>query len=184
MVERFYAKHYPSEDKVTFTNLQMVKQRPGEDPIQSIKRFENVSLDCYKDHEEKELVKTCISNMLFDYRLNLENLYITQFPDLLQRTRRTTLTKKTKRVPISQAMITSVRENRRRLEGKMAKEPLVISCTTEELNHILDKWIGDGIVRPNSIIHFFVGSITMLSMPARTVGPFEVSLTKSLKRGP
>ena len=55
----------------------MVKQRPREDPVQFIKRFEDISLDYYGDHEEKELVETCISNMLFDYRLNLENLYIT-----------------------------------------------------------------------------------------------------------
>ena len=29
----------------------------------------------------------------------------------------------------------------------MAEEPPVIPCTVEELNHVLDKWIGDGIVR-------------------------------------
>ena len=63
----------------------MVKQRSREDPVQFIKRFEDVSLDYYGDHKEKELVKTCISNMLFDYKLNLENLCITQFVDLLQR---------------------------------------------------------------------------------------------------
>ena len=78
-MERFCAKYYPGEDKVTFQSLQMVRQRPGKDPVQFIKRFENISLDCYGDHEEKELVETCISNMLFDYRLNLENLCITQF---------------------------------------------------------------------------------------------------------
>lgn len=65
MMERFCAKYYPGEDKVTFQSLQMVRQRPGEDPVQFIKRFEDVSLDCYGDHEEKELVETCISNMLF-----------------------------------------------------------------------------------------------------------------------
>ena len=89
MMERFCAKYYPGKDKVTFQSLQMVRQRPGEDLVQFIKRFEDVSLDCYGDHEEKELVETCISNMLFDYRLNLENLCIMQFTDLLQRTRRT-----------------------------------------------------------------------------------------------
>ena len=77
MLEMFCTKYYLVEDKVTFQSLQMVRQRPGEDPIQFIKRFEDVSLDCYEDHEEKELMKTCISNMLFDYRLNLENLCIT-----------------------------------------------------------------------------------------------------------
>ena len=46
-------------------------------------------------------METCISNMLFNYWLYLENLYITQFADLLQRTRMTVLTIKTKRVPVS-----------------------------------------------------------------------------------
>ena len=45
-------------------------------------------------------------------------------------------------------MIASIGENRKRPEGKIAEEPLVIPCTAEELNHVLDKWIGDGIVRP------------------------------------
>ena len=78
----------------------MVRQRPRKDPVQFMKTFEDVSLDCYGDHEEKVLVKTGISNILFDYRLNLENLCITQFADLLQRTRRTALTMRTKRVPV------------------------------------------------------------------------------------
>ena len=147
-MERFCAKYYPSEDKITFQSLQMVKQRPGEDLVQFIKRFEDVSLDCYGDHKENELVETCISNMLFDYKLNLKNLCITQFADLLQKTRRTTLTMKTKKVPISQAMTASVGEKRKRPKRKRTKEPLVIPCTTEELNHVFDKWIGDGIVSP------------------------------------
>ena len=90
------------EDKVTFQSLQMVRQRPGDDLVQFIKRFKDVSLDCYGDHEEKALVETCISNMLFDYKLRLENLCITQFVDLLQRTRRTAQTMRTKRVLVPQ----------------------------------------------------------------------------------
>ena len=127
-MERFCAKYYLGEDKVTFQSLQMVRQR-----------FEDISLDCYGDHEEKELVETCISNMLFDYRLNLENLCITQFVDLLQRTRRTAQTMRTKRVPVPQAMTASVGEKMKRPNGKVFEEPLVISCTVEELNHVLDK---------------------------------------------
>ncbi|KAL0000317.1 hypothetical protein SO802_019919 [Lithocarpus litseifolius] len=79
--------------------------------------------------------------MLFDYRLNLKNLCITQFVDLLQRTRRTALTMRTKRVPVPQAMIASVGEKRKRPERKVAEEPPVIPYTAEELNHVLDKWI-------------------------------------------
>ena len=85
--------------------------------------------------------------MLFDYRINFKNLCITQFADLLQKTRRTALTMKTKKVPASQAMTASVGEKRKRPEGKLTKEPPVILCIVEELNHVLDKWIGDGIVR-------------------------------------
>ena len=128
MIERFCEKYYLGEDKVTFQSLQMVRQR-----------FEDISLDCYGDHKEKELVETCVSNMLFDYRLNLENLCITQFVDLLQRTRRTAQTMRTKRVPVPQAMTASVGEKRKRPNGKVFEEPPVISCTVEELNHVLDK---------------------------------------------
>ena len=77
MMERFFVKYHPGEDKITFQSFQRVRQRLGEDLVQFIKRFEDVSLDCYGDLEENELVETCISNMLFDYRLNLENLCIT-----------------------------------------------------------------------------------------------------------
>ena len=83
MMERFCAKYYLGEDKVAFQSLQMVRQRLGEDLVQFIKRFEDVSLDSYGDHEEKKLMETCISNMLFDYRLNLKNLCIIQFADML-----------------------------------------------------------------------------------------------------
>ena len=125
----------------------MIRQKAREDPIQFIKRFENVSLDCYGDHEEKELVETCIANILFDYRLNLKNLCITQFADLLQRTRRIAQTIKTKRMPVSQAMTVSIGEKRKRLDEKVFEEPSVIPCTAEELNHVLDKWIRDRVVR-------------------------------------
>ena len=123
----------------------------GENPVQFIKGFEDVSLDCFGDHKEKEIVETCISNMLFDYRLNLENLFITQFADLLQRTKMITLTMKTKKVPVSQAMTASVGEKRKRPKGKVTKELLVFLCITEELNHVLDKWIGDGVVKPFTV---------------------------------
>ena len=56
-------------------------------------------------------------------------------------------------------MTTSVGEKRKRPKGKVFEEPkgkvfeepLVIPCTTEELNYVLDNWIGDGIVRPFTV---------------------------------
>ena len=81
---------------------------------------------------------------------------------------------RTKRVLVPQAMIASIGEKRKRLEGKMVKEPLVILCIAEELNHVLNKWIGYEIghqLRKKGRIPCFVGFITMSSTVPRTVGP-------------
>ena len=58
---------------------------------------------------------------------------------------------RTKRVPVPQAMTASAREKGKRPEGKVAEEPPVILYTAEELNHVLDKWIGDGIIKPFTV---------------------------------
>ena len=50
-------------------------------------------------------------------------------------------------MPVSQAMTVSIGEKRNRLDEKVFEEPSVIPCTAEELNHVLDKWIGDRVVR-------------------------------------
>ena len=55
---------------------------------------------------------------------------------------------RTKRTLASQAMTASVGEKRKRPDRKVFEEPSTIPCTAEELNHVLDKWIRDGVVRP------------------------------------
>ena len=45
-------------------------------------------------------------------------------------------------------MTALVGEKRKRPDGKMFEEPQAIPCTVEELNHVLHKWIGDGVVKP------------------------------------
>ena len=42
-------------------------------------------MDCYGNHEESELVEICITNMLTEYRVHLENLDIIKFMVLLQK---------------------------------------------------------------------------------------------------
>ena len=59
------------------------KQNVNEGVVEFIRRFMDTALDCYDDNEEHELVEVCISNMLWEYRLHLENLNIVQFVDLL-----------------------------------------------------------------------------------------------------
>ena len=154
-----------------------------------MKRFEDVSLDYYGDHKEKELIETCISNMLFDYRLNLENLCIAQFADLLQKTGRTAQTTRTKRMPVSQAMIALVGEKRKRPDGKVFEKPPMIPCTPEELTMSWTNGSGmessghslclDHQLRKKGRTLYFVGSIIMSSIPPRIAKPSEDSSTKS-----
>ena len=58
---------------------------------------------------------------------------------------------RTKRIPTSQTMTASVGKKRKRPDGKVFEEPPAIPCTVEELHHVLDKWIGDGMVRPFTV---------------------------------
>ena len=48
---------------------------------------------------------------------------------------------------LSQAMTASGEEKRKKPNRKVFEEPPMIPCIAEELNHVLDKWIGDGVVR-------------------------------------
>ena len=44
-------------------------------------------------------------------------------------------------------MAASMGQKRKRPERKTFEEPLVIPCMAEELNHVLNKWIEDGIFK-------------------------------------
>ena len=87
-------------------------------------------------------------------------------------------------MPVSQAMTTSVGEKRKRPNGKVFEEPPVIPCTAEELNHVLDKWIRDGVVlghqlRKKGRIPCFAGFITISSTPPRIARPSADSFIRS-----
>ena len=70
--------------------LQATKQRNGEDLMEYIKRFRDIALDCYDHCEERTLVEMCMTNMIKEYRVVLENLEISQFTQLLQKARKIT----------------------------------------------------------------------------------------------
>ena len=54
-----------------------------------IRRFRDFSLICYDLLEEERLVNICITGMLYEYRLYLENLQITSFIRLVEAFKRT-----------------------------------------------------------------------------------------------
>ena len=50
-----------------------------------------------------------------------------------------------------QAMIVSTDEKRRKSEGREYESPPPIPCTPKELGMLLDKWIVDGVFKPNKV---------------------------------
>ena len=65
--------------------LQVTKKRNGENLMEYIKRFRDITLDCYDHCEERTLVVMCMTNMIREFRAVLENLKISQFAQLLQK---------------------------------------------------------------------------------------------------
>ena len=76
MVDVFCIKYFYGEEIVTLTALQATKQRNGEDLMEYIKRFRDIALDCYDYCEEKTLMEMCMTNMIMEYKVVLENLEI------------------------------------------------------------------------------------------------------------
>ena len=76
MVDMFCTNYFHGEEIVTLVTLQAIKQRSGKDLMEYIKRFKDITLDCYDHCEEKTLVKMCMGNMIMEYKVVLENLEI------------------------------------------------------------------------------------------------------------
>ena len=82
MVDVFCTKYFHGEETVTLATLQATKQRSDKDLMEYIKRFSDITLDCYNHCEEKTLVEICMGKMIMEYRTILENLEISQFAQL------------------------------------------------------------------------------------------------------
>ncbi|CAL8998748.1 unnamed protein product, partial [Prunus brigantina] len=82
------------EERVTTTQLNNTRQKQGEDPVDFVRRFRNLALDCYDEKDEEALVEICISNIVADYRVYLENIGISQFSRLLEAVRKTSMSVK------------------------------------------------------------------------------------------
>uniref|UniRef100_A0A2N9IKX5 RNA-directed DNA polymerase n=1 Tax=Fagus sylvatica TaxID=28930 RepID=A0A2N9IKX5_FAGSY len=155
MVELFCGKYFQAEEKVTLVNLHTTKQTNGEDLLRYIHRFRDISLDCYANYEEGELVGVCIDNMLPEFRAHLENLDISRFGQLLQKARKTALSvkphvekPKEKKTQPQVLTVSTVNNKRKKPNEKSFEEPPPpVPCTLEEIMAILDKWVADGIIK-------------------------------------
>ena len=153
IVDVFCTKYFHGEETVMLATLQATKQRNGKDLMEYIKRFRDIALDCYDHCEERTLVEMCMTNMIKKYRAVLENLEISQFAQLLQKARKTAQSVKPSldKRNAPQAMAVSTSERRRKTNGREYDTPPPIPCTPKELDVLLDKWIADGIFKPNQV---------------------------------
>ena len=153
MVDVFCTKYFHGEETVMLTTLQETKQRSGKDLMEYIKRFRDIALDCYDHCEERTLVEMCMKNMIREYRTILENLEISQFAQLLQKPRKTAQSVKpsSDKRNAAQAMVVSTGEQRRKIDGREYDTPPPIPCTPKELDVLLDKWIVNGVLKPNQV---------------------------------
>ena len=72
---------------------------------------------------------------------------------MLQKARKTAQSIKpsTDKRSAPQAMVMSIGEWRRKTEGREYDTPPPIPCTLKELDVLLDKWIADGVFKPNQV---------------------------------
>jgi hypothetical protein len=155
MVALFCGKYFQVEEKITLVNLHTTKQASGEDLLHYIHCFRDISLDCYANYEESELVGVCIDNMLPEFRAHLENLNISRFAQLLQKARKTALSvkphieKPNEKKSQPQVLTVSTVNNKRKKSTKRSFEepPPLVPCTLEEMIAILNRWAADGIIK-------------------------------------
>ena len=121
--------------------------------IEYIKRFRDIVLDCYDHCEEKMLFEMCMANMIRDYRAILENLEISQFTQLLQKARKITQLVKpsSDKRNTPQAMVVSTSERKRKSDEREYDTRPPLPCTLKELDVFLDKWIANGVFKPNQV---------------------------------
>uniref|UniRef100_A0A2N9IIW6 Integrase catalytic domain-containing protein n=1 Tax=Fagus sylvatica TaxID=28930 RepID=A0A2N9IIW6_FAGSY len=131
MVELFCGKYFQAEEKITLVNLHTTKQASGEDLLCYIHCFRDISLDCYANYEEGELV------------------------GLLQKARKTALSvkphtekPKEKKSQPQILMVSTVNNKRKKLSERSFEEPPPpVPCTLEEMMAILNKWVANGVVK-------------------------------------
>ncbi|CAL2231366.1 unnamed protein product [Prunus armeniaca] len=69
LASRFCKKYFQHEERVTTTQLNSTCQKHVEVPVDFMRRFRDLALDCYDDKDNEALVEICISNIVADYKV-------------------------------------------------------------------------------------------------------------------
>ncbi|CAL2270332.1 unnamed protein product [Prunus armeniaca] len=158
LASRFCKKYFQHEERVTTTQLNNTRQKQGEDPVDFVRRFRDLALDCYDEKDEEALVEICISNIVADYRVYLENIGISQFSRLLEAVRKTSMSVRptgqrgwrSEKKESHQVLATDEKPSNdyssRKRKDRETYPPL--PCKDEEFHAILDTMIADGAIKP------------------------------------
>ncbi|KAM5552842.1 hypothetical protein ABKV19_025189 [Rosa sericea] len=95
MAGKFCRKYFQYEERVTIAQLNNTRQKMGENLVDFVRHFRDLALDCYDEKDEESLVEICISNILPEYRIYLENIGISRFSRLIEAVRKTSMSVKT-----------------------------------------------------------------------------------------
>ena len=101
--------------------------------------------------KKKTLVEMCMINMIREYKAILEYLEISQFAQLLQKARKIaqSMRPSSNKRNAPQAIAVSTGERKRKDDGTEYDTPPPLPYTPKELDVLLDKWIADGVFKPN-----------------------------------
>ncbi|KAK9932278.1 hypothetical protein M0R45_019524 [Rubus argutus] len=149
LASKFCKKYFEHEERVTITQLNYTRQRAGENLVDFVCRFRDLALDCYDEKGEESLVEICISNMLPEYRVYLENVGIGQFSGLMDATKKTSMSVKAQRSWRSDkkdSPQTLAIEEGSSYKKKRETFP-AIPCSNEEFHAILDTMFADGVIK-------------------------------------
>ncbi|XP_062021382.1 uncharacterized protein LOC133737940 [Rosa rugosa] len=149
LASKFCKKYFEHEERVTVTQLNYTRQRTAENLVDFVRRFRDLALDCYDEKGEQSLVEICVSNMLPEYRVYLENVGIAQFSGLMDAAKKTSLSVKAQknwRSDKKDAHQTLTIEDKSSYKRKRETYP-AIPCGNEEFHAILDSMFADGVIK-------------------------------------
>ncbi|KAB2625712.1 hypothetical protein D8674_017372 [Pyrus ussuriensis x Pyrus communis] len=129
-----------------------------------VKCFRDLAFDCYDKKDKETLMEICISNIVADYMVYLENIRINQFLRLLEAIKKTSLsikpsTGRSWKFDKNEAYHTLAVDDRsdynpqKKKERKSDRETyLPLVCSDEEFQVILDTMLRDKYVEHPSIV--------------------------------
>ncbi|XP_028118785.1 uncharacterized protein LOC114316318 [Camellia sinensis] len=84
MVNKFHAKFFQVQEKVTTLTLGRDVQKEGEAMLDYVKRFQDKAIDCHEPMDKAYLVSICVEGAIRDYKIFLVNHNLLTFSAVIE----------------------------------------------------------------------------------------------------